>query len=149
MSEPEPKEGVDVRPLLEAFARRGGTQNADPRLGQFEVVRQASLWTGQVFEAQLVTLKRNAMLIMESRVVLGVDTDRRVVTYSGGSAPRGRERSFETIHEMMSTMVCQVLGPDWTVERGNIKPDDTGTASKGRKPAKRKGKGRARKTRKR
>lgn len=145
----EPKDGVDVRPLLEAFARRGGTQISDSRLGQFETVRQASLWTGQIFEAQLVTLKRNAMLIMESHVVLGVDTDKQVVTYSGGPAPCGRERSVETIHKMMSAMVCQVLGPDWTVERGNIKPDDTGTASKGRKPAKRKGKGSARKTRKR
>lgn len=145
----EPKEGVDVKPLLEAFARRGGTQNADPRLGQFEALRQAAVWIGQIYEAQLVTLKRNAMLILESKVVLGVDTERQVVTYSGGPAPRGRERSLEKIHEMMTAMVCQVLGPKWTVERGNIQSDDTGTASKGRKPAKRKGKGRARKTRKR
>jgi hypothetical protein len=145
----EEKEGVDVKPLLEAVARRGGTQPGDPRIGLFETLRTAATWTGQVYEAQLVTLKRNAMLIMGSKVVLGIDTDKRHVTYSGGPAPRGFERNLGTVQQMMESLVCQVLGPKWTVERGTIKQDDPRPASKSRKPAKSKGKRGARKARKR
>lgn len=145
----EENDGVDVKPLLNAAARRGVTQPGDPRIGLFETLRQTATWTGQVYEAQLVTLKRNAMLIMGSKVVLGVDTDKQHVTYSGGPAPRGFERTLEDVQQMMEALVCQVLGPKWTVDRGTINQDDPRPASKGRKPAKSKGKRSARKARKR
>lgn len=148
-------DGVDVRPILEALSRRGGGKLADPHIGLFESVRQNFLWTGIPHDVQLLTLKRNAMLITGSKVVIGIDIEKKAVTYSHGVAPRGQERSLESIQVMMEALVLQVLGPGWTVKRGiipehdTIVDNDTRPASKSRKPTKRTRKGRSKKARNR
>lgn len=161
MSEDKPSDGVDVKPLLDVLARRGGAKSNDPGIGVFENVRQLSLWTGTVHDIQLLTLKRNAMLITGSKVVLGVDPENRTVNYVYRTPVESivpltePQRSRETIHSMMEALVLQVLGPGWTITHGGLPEHDTipsnvtRATSKSRKPSKRKRKGSSKKARNR
>lgn len=162
MSEDKPIDGVDVKPLLDVLARRGGAKSNDPGIGAFESVRQLALWTGTVHDIQLLTLKRNAMLITGSKkVVLGVDPEKRTVNYvyrmpvEALVSSTEPQRSRETIHSMMEALALQVLGPGWTVIHGGLPEHDTipsnvtRATSKSRKPPKRKRKGSSKKARNR
>jgi hypothetical protein len=116
---------VDVIKLLQSIHKRGGyVQDADPKVGDLENVRMVTEWTGALTQLQIVTLKRNTMLITDSnKVVLGIDQDAKNIQYE--FTRKTKRRTDEEILKMMGAMVEQLLGHGWTVShnKGEFKDD--------------------------
>ena len=115
-------------------------------MSNLEELRMLTEWTGVVSEPQVLTLKRCTMLITNSsKVVLGLDTNEKTLTYSSDADEVPAES------KMMQEMVGMVLGRGWKAVRGIVETDvpDTRPARKSRRTAKRKGTRSSAKARKR
>lgn len=149
MPVPKLKENPTLNELLSVIQRRGGYRtNNDPAVAQFEMMRATSEWSGQPSEAQVTTLKRNAMLILDVSKLNGViDLENRKVNLQANlnRIPVSKDQEAQLVQ-----MVAAVLGEGWTVTCGMIaSSNDPGPAKPRRSAPKRKGAGRPKKTRKR
>lgn len=129
-------DGVNVRELLESIRKAGGyRQGVDPRIGTFETIRRTSQWLNAVYPAQLDTLKRNAMLILNSKVVVYLDVDKRTIKYEGLDLTEVGADKIEKLQEVTNT----VLGEGWVmaaVPGGNATMSHRATSRNSRKGSK-------------
>ena|ERR1700690_621605 len=110
--------------LYEKVIESLNNPKAGAAVGEFETLRQISMWTGEIFPAQSETLKMNALLLCNSPVTITLDTDNKKITFiSEGKADEDK----------LKEVVLTTLGPGWSVQ------NDTGTVVKSRKPSKSKG----------
>lgn len=141
----EADSAVSVLKILEALKRRGGTKTgADPRIGLFETIREATIWTGLLSPQQVTTLKRNLMLLTGSTdVTIGIDTGNKYLEWSHGKVTEPATVPAHELKASVRALVANVLGAGWSVVKTEkdivgdmIDENDTGTNGKGRSPAK-------------
>lgn len=120
-------DGVDVKQLLEAIRRRGGycpSNATHPQVGALEVAQVTTQWVGVVLPQQQVTLKRNAMLILNSgSVTIMLDTDQKRIQFSYNGTP-----TVTSYQSMLEALVLRVLGPGWVVTCGKLGGNEPGPA---------------------
>lgn len=147
--------------LFEALKRRGygdpkgpvpdkGLQ--DPRFAQFEALRLASQQVGEIFQPQLDTLKRSAMLIMGGHVTITIDRDNLRVDFKGplptaNAEHADRQALISRQYTLLETLTHRVLGVGWKVtqshepstptkSRSTSKPKRTRSPKKGKRKSK-------------
>lgn len=98
--------------LFSALNKRGYNRPNDPKFGAFEMYRQLTLWTGQVYPAQQDTLKRNGVLIGDSPVTITMDTNTKKINFlyqTQGTLP------YPVKLEKLKQVVTSTLGTGWEV----------------------------------
>lgn len=111
----------------------------DPALRDLELLRTMTQWGGSIFPAQVQTLKRNGMLILDvSSLGLLINTETKTCSFRydlGSRNPRGNLETEEYHKVKVAELVYRVLGPGWS---GIIEPYDSRPTRQSRKPAQRK-----------
>lgn len=101
-----------TKQLFEALKKRNygasrskGLEN--PLIGQFEAMRQTAMWTGEIFQPQLESLKRTAMLLLDGPVIIKIDQDKLEIEFSGKKGLKPQTQ--------LEALVRTVLGNGWKV----------------------------------
>lgn len=116
--------------LHTALEKRGYTQPTDPKLGDFEMLRTLTEWTGAVYPAQTETIKKNAVLIGEGKVIITMDTNTKQIHFLYGDDTKAVER-----RSLLNDVVRQTLGAGWITVIGSSspKPESKKKVKRGRK----------------
>jgi hypothetical protein len=95
------------------------------KLKIFNEMRRITDLTGQVFEAQVTTLKAICYILMESHVEIAMNTDERTVTVTGRKEPPAGAV------EKLKKSIASVLTPRWKVQVCYDTKDGTPEPAKG------------------
>jgi hypothetical protein len=127
-----------TKELFDSLKKRGygesKNQLVDPRLGIFDALRQTSFWTGEIFQPQLDTLKRTAMLILGGAVSIVIDQDNLIIKFKGPPITAALNNKYAQIVATRTTqleaLVLNVLGKGWKVFNESDTPSEGGKPTK-------------------
>jgi hypothetical protein len=117
--------------LFEVLKRRnyGEKGLVSPSISKLENLRMTTQWTGEIFEPQLETLKKNAILLGESPVTISIDTQHKFISFKFK-----KEVPPEKLH-FFNDLVNATLGAGWTMEVTKETYEPPAITEESRKPA--------------
>jgi hypothetical protein len=134
----DPRGAVSVLGLLRSIQERENSKvpKMDARVREFEAMKMSSMFTGNLYEAQVQTLKRGAMLIGGGPVVLTLNIEEKqafVQMMPGNAEP------LPNPQQKLEELVSMALGPGWcvTIGDGNDSSKPTKDGSSVKPPRKR------------